>query len=88
MTVLLKCSGTVQVKRLKKQLTDRKHRVMSLERHASELEHERDSLHALWVSEKEKHAFVQKAMMRTVTSAGFGLSARLSKPSCRTGESS
>jgi hypothetical protein len=76
------CSDTVQVKRLRKQLADRKQRETILELQASELERERDSLHALWLSERERHALVQKAMMSSVTAAGLGLSARLAKQSC------
>ena len=61
----------MQVKSLKQQIADRKHRELLLELRSLELERERDSMRALWEAEKERQTTMHKAMADALGAMGL-----------------
>ena len=70
-STLSKRNWHVQVKSLKQQIADRKHRELLLELRSLELERERDSMRALWEAEKERQTTMHKAMADALGAMGL-----------------
>lgn len=69
--VMCKSWTREQVKSLKQQIAEQKHRELLLELRSLELERERDSMRALWEAEKDRQTTMHKAMASAMGAMGL-----------------